>query len=64
MEDIYYNIFILLPFKDIYSCSQVNKQFNKVTKFEQLWKHLYLSHYQNYDFLNNYYETCKLYKSL
>ena len=59
MEDIYYYIFTSLQISDIYYVSQVNKEFYKVTKLEQLWCTYYFKYCNNLNFINNYYDTCK-----
>ena len=61
MDDIYYNILTFLEIPNIYNCCQINKQFYNVTKYEQLWKKYYLDNYDDYDIVNNYYDTCKKY---
>ena len=64
MDDVIYNLLLHLPIPDIGICSQINKQFNKVTKYEQLWKNLYLKNYLDKDIIDTYYETCKTYCSM
>ena len=60
MEDIYHNILLLLPIKDIVNCRLVNKSFYKVSKLEILWKGILGREFRDsIIFKNNYYETVK-----
>lgn len=60
MDDIYYNIFTHLFIGDIIKCSLVNKQFNKISRLDILWKYVFIKNFNNNIFKENYYETCKI----
>ena len=61
MNDIYYNIVLHLPIKDIIKCRLVNGTFYNIIKSEFLWKNIYVLNFNNTNiFKINFYETCKL----
>lgn len=64
MDDIQHAIFTLLPFRDMYIYSLVNKQLNNISKNESLWKHIYYNNVKYFDVVDNYYNTCKIYFSI
>ena len=58
-NDCIYYIFTKLPVKDIISCSQVSKQFNKISQTNLIWLQLFKKKFYNVastskDFYNNY----------
>lgn len=61
MDDIYYNILLHLPINDIFNACQTNKQFYKVSKYEQLWKHIYITNNCDNEIVDTYYNTCRIY---
>ncbi len=64
MQDTYYDIFKYLSINDIYQCSMVCKDFNKVTNYETLWKEIYLKNFKDEKLFGSYYDTCKKYQNI
>lgn len=64
MDDICLLILQLLPIKNMYICSQVNKSFNKSFNNNILWKDIFLLKFINHECLTNKYITMyKIYHS-
>lgn len=61
MNDVYYNILSHGEIIDIYNWSQVDTTLYKVSKFETLWKNIYLNNYSDQPIIENYYNTCRIY---
>lgn len=65
MEDIYYNILLHLPVKDIVKCRLVNKVFCRIINSESLWQNIYHKNFSHTNLLKtNYRDECKLYTLL
>jgi Leucine-rich repeat (LRR) protein len=60
MDDVIQYIFTFLKVENILLCTQVDKNFNKISKNESLWKNLIPYYFKTRIFRNNYYETFKI----
>src|ERR1700684_1106330 len=59
IDDVIFCFHTFLNIPDIIKCSAINKQFNKISKHEILWKSLFVYNFYNVNCNINYYKTYK-----
>src|ERR1700734_1665510 len=64
IDDVIFCFHTSLNSPNIIKCSTINKQFNKISKHEILWKSLFVHNFYNVNCNINYYKTYKSYHIL
>src|ERR1700734_2023577 len=61
IDDVIFCFHTSLNIPSIIKCSIINKQFNKISKHEILWKSLFVNNFYNVNCNINYHKTYKIY---
>lgn len=59
MDDCWFDVFLLLDFKDATALSIVSKKLNDISNDEYLWKQYYDMYYSGKTLWDTYFETCR-----